>query len=426
VWKGGRGGWPFRNNSEGYFPVVYVTVFIVRGLRGLVHWMVLVGPMYMCWVGLVIAGGGKASVIYRSNVKSCSLCSIASSSFTMANQCVICQDVLGSGEDSLLQSLRCGHVYHDVCLSAYQQAKDVPIDKLPCPYCKLSSEDCARLEIERAGGGISAGNAQSQPVLVATGDTPPEVIAGDETPLASPVLTDEVGEDSDGDDGGDGVDVVQPKAKAKAKAKSKSKAAGIAPMSADGVDGVDVVQPKAKAKAKSKSKAAGIAPMSADGVDGVDVVQPKAKAKAQSHHNAKAKAQSHHKAAGIAPMSATDDGDEANVAQPKTKAKAKAKGEGKSKATAKGKSKAAAMAPVSADGDDGESDVAQPKSKAKAKAKAKAIAMSPPTADAVQPKAKAKAKAAPKASGAASSSSGAAVGAVASDATVCSISAKSQ
>ena len=80
--------------------------------------------------------------------------------------CAICRDAVGDGLDDLVQSLRCGHVFHDACLTAYSAAKDLPLPILPCPRCKLTSAEVAALEDAAAAAPAAAATAAAASGIV--------------------------------------------------------------------------------------------------------------------------------------------------------------------------------------------------------------------------------------------------------------------
>ena len=70
------------------------------------------------------------------------------SDYPGADKCVFCLEVLTDGPT---QALRCGHVFHQVCITNYAEALHVPLHLLKCPACKQTNGDMALLEAQLRG-----------------------------------------------------------------------------------------------------------------------------------------------------------------------------------------------------------------------------------------------------------------------------------
>ena len=290
--------------------------------------------------------------------------------------------------------LICGHVFHQECIHTYASVKQVNLEDLQCPTCKVSANDqvvvddtqqdsvaAAGPEPEAAaasdvtadvGDGVAVTGTAADGDSIRDGDVQPDsepesedVVVMAPPPWAAPAAP-----------GGDATAselAPNAKTKAKTKPKAKSSAAPAAPADEAAAHVQEVIHTtKAKAKAKTKAKSAA-APTA-----------PKAKTTAKAKAAAKSTA-----------ASAALDGDEpADVPEvaPNAKAKAKAKAAAKS---------AAASAALDGDAPADVPEVA-PKAKAKAKAKTQARAATAPAASSgdaptdAAPKAKATAKATAK------------------------------
>ena len=230
--------------------------------------------------------------------------------------------------------MRCGHVYHELCLNEYATAKGCSIWALKCAMCGTGPE-MTQVDVEDSPDAVAAfghvpavnvgAGGQDTPVLGATDDEAAvgaAIAGGEPEPDAEAVI--------DGDDVDEGDDVPlapaaksKPKAKGKAKAKSKSK--GKSPA-------------KAPAAAKSKAKRAAKAG-SLPGTQILGSASPPPEAKRAAKAKARlgmpnladasppAKAKATAKARATAEVTtATDD------AKATPKVRCKAKGEAKAKA----------------------------------------------------------------------------------------------
>jgi hypothetical protein len=279
--------------------------------------------------------------------------------------------------------MACGHCFHEVCILAYADSRDMTLHTVPCPICKLSRQQLSAAS-DQLMSGVFRGTGSSG----SGGPIPAIDLLGDTTPPASPDEhpdddkgkgkgngngkgkgkatdngkggkgNDEVADEVSLDDGfdlavsllGSSPPVHRAMAKPRATGKSKAKA-----------------KPQAKATGKGKGKGASVAAVDAavvaegvsgNGGDGIvlDFIGAAA-ATAKAKPKAKATGKGKGKGAAVAAVDAAvvaDDPFAGDVAagggEGAAAAKAQAKAKPKAKATGKGKGKGKAVdAAVAAD-----------------------------------------------------------------------------
>ena len=148
------------------------------------------------------------------------------------------------------EALRCGHVFHSVCLNSYATVKGWQMTEMICPVCKLGPSDSeSEMPDLHPPEDVGTGEAEAS----ADGDEEPEE-EDDEDARDPPMNLD----DDDLPDSDDGAPMVRGSlaalgASPKATAKTKSKAAAKGSQKAVGKGKAKCKgSPKAKAKAKCK------------------------------------------------------------------------------------------------------------------------------------------------------------------------------
>ena len=139
-------------------------------------------------------------------------------------ECAICKDMMDS-KDDLLHGMACGHLFHNVCLTTWAEARNLDFFELPCPVCKRTHADCSVVERELfldAVPGVAALAASSAGIAFDVESDAPavDVAASADTLLDAdiviePPLGDMVAIE-------DELIIGLPTAKSKAKAKAKS------------------------------------------------------------------------------------------------------------------------------------------------------------------------------------------------------------
>ena len=120
------------------------------------------------------------------------LCCVRSLKSMDVQECIICHDALdkdATGDDSQ-QWLACGHSFHAYCIGKYASSKNISLDEVTCPQCKMSpgemkageqawldSIEAVSAEVEHSAANEGA-NADSTTASLSRGDDPHEQVAG--------------------------------------------------------------------------------------------------------------------------------------------------------------------------------------------------------------------------------------------------------
>ena len=101
-------------------------------------------------------------------------------------QCPICQAELGDDPADSVTLLLCSHSFHSECLQGYCTVAKMPLERIKCPICKMTSDDILNLESRQPPAAAAASSFRPGDAQEIDSDDDESEVSLDEAPLAAP------------------------------------------------------------------------------------------------------------------------------------------------------------------------------------------------------------------------------------------------